>query len=113
MSPGGILTIGTTAEESQILLFIKDQGSGLDPKLINKLGTPFLTTKEKGTGLGLAVCYSIANHHNARIELDTGPEGNCVDGKWCDILIRLKKSNLLKRHDGFNKTVVKQNRTRA
>lgn len=67
MSPGGILTIGTTATETEIVLFIRDQGCGLNPELIDKLGTPFLTTKDKGTGLGLAVCYSIAARHNARI----------------------------------------------
>lgn len=75
MSPGGILTIGTTLEGNDIILYIKDQGRGLKPELIDKLGTPFLTTKENGTGLGLAVCYSIAARHNARIDFETGPEG--------------------------------------
>lgn len=75
MQPRGILTIGTAIEDNKIVLFIKDQGHGLDPKLIDKLGTPFLTTKDKGTGLGLAVCYSIAARHNARIDFETGPEG--------------------------------------
>ena len=42
---------------------------------MNRLGTPFLTTKEDGTGLGLAVCYGIAARHNAQIKVDTGPEG--------------------------------------
>ncbi|MEN6459754.1 MAG: PAS domain S-box protein [Syntrophomonas sp.] len=75
MQPGGVLTIGTTANENDIVLFIKDQGHGLDPGLIEKLGTPFITTKDKGTGLGLAVCYSIAARHNAKIDHETGPEG--------------------------------------
>lgn len=75
MSSGGILTIGTSALENEIILFIKDQGCGLDPNLIDKIGTPFFTTKEQGTGLGLAVCYSIAARHNARIDFETGPEG--------------------------------------
>jgi PAS domain S-box-containing protein len=75
MSPRGTLTIGTTAEDNEIILFIKDQGHGLAPDLLDKLGTPFLTTKDKGTGLGLAVCYRIASRHNARIDFVTGPEG--------------------------------------
>lgn len=75
MSPGGLLTIGSTFEENEIVLFIKDQGTGLSDELKDKIGTPFLTTKEKGTGLGLAVCYSIAARHKARIDFETGPEG--------------------------------------
>ncbi|MEN6350975.1 MAG: PAS domain-containing protein [Syntrophomonas sp.] len=75
MAPGGILTIGTTIEENEIVLFIKDEGSGLAPEITERLGTPFLTTKEKGTGLGLAVCYSIAARHSAKITYETGSYG--------------------------------------
>ncbi|MEN6326451.1 MAG: PAS domain S-box protein [Syntrophomonas sp.] len=75
MSPGGLLTIGTTVENEEIVLFVKDQGSGLSPDIIDKLGTPFITTKENGTGLGLAVCYSIAARHNARISFKTDSDG--------------------------------------
>ncbi|MGI6453030.1 MAG: response regulator [Syntrophomonadaceae bacterium] len=75
MSPGGTLTIGTRSENDNALLFIRDEGPGFDQLLLNNLGTPFLTTKENGTGLGLAVCYRIAARHNANIKLDTGPQG--------------------------------------
>ncbi len=75
MSGGGMLTIGTRLEDKGVVLYIKDEGHGLDPVLIEKLGTPFLTTKENGTGLGLAVCYSIAARHHARIDCETGPGG--------------------------------------
>lgn len=75
MSPGGNLTIGTMQEGNEIVLFIKDQGHGLAHELIDKLGTPFVTTKNTGTGLGLAVCYSIAARHNARITFESGREG--------------------------------------
>lgn len=75
MSSGGTLTIGTVKEADQVIMFVKDEGTGLPPEIIDKLGTPFVTTKENGTGLGLAVCYSIAARHNARIDFETGPEG--------------------------------------
>lgn len=75
MSEGGILTIGTDRTDQEIILFVQDQGPGLDEEVIEKLGTPFLTTKDKGTGLGLAVCYSIAARHHARIDFETGPAG--------------------------------------
>lgn len=75
MSPGGMLTIGTTVVGEEIVLYVKDEGYGIDPILMEKLGTPFITTKEKGTGLGLAVCYSIAARHHAKIEIKTGTNG--------------------------------------
>ncbi|MEQ8175394.1 MAG: PAS domain S-box protein [Syntrophomonadaceae bacterium] len=75
MFPGGTLTMGTCLNESGVVLFVKDEGQGLPPEMLDKLGTPFMTTKEKGTGLGLAVCYSIAARHNARIDCETGPTG--------------------------------------
>lgn len=75
MPPGGVLVIGTRAEDGDAILYIKDEGLGIDQQLLNRLGTPFLTTKEDGTGLGLAVCYGIAARHNAQIKVDTGPEG--------------------------------------
>ncbi|WP_161821480.1 PAS domain S-box protein [Sporotomaculum syntrophicum] len=75
MSPRGTLTIGTRQEAGEVILYLKDEGTGLPPEIIDRLGTPFLTTKDHGTGLGLAVCYSIAARHNARIDYETGTEG--------------------------------------
>ena len=54
---------------------VRDQGQGMTPEVKAKLWTPFFTTKEKGTGLGLPVCFQIAQRHEATIEVETGPEG--------------------------------------
>lgn len=75
MPDGGLLKVGTYTDNNEVVLFISDEGKGLEPNLLDKLGTPFLTTKENGTGLGLAICYSIAAHHAARITVDTGARG--------------------------------------
>lgn len=75
MPDGGILRVGTLTDNDEVVLYITDQGQGLAPGLLDKLGTPFLTTKENGTGLGLAICYSIAAHHGARIAVETGVRG--------------------------------------
>ncbi len=75
MKPGGTLTLGTRVESDAIVLFIKDEGSGVPAEIQEKLGTPFVTTKEKGTGLGLAVCFGIAARHKASIDYETGPGG--------------------------------------
>lgn len=75
MPSAGFVTIATFICNSSVVLAIKDQGSGIDINLLEKIGTPFLTTKEQGTGLGLAVCYRIANRHNAAIDFKTSSKG--------------------------------------
>ncbi|MFA4884734.1 MAG: ATP-binding protein, partial [Desulfotomaculaceae bacterium] len=75
MSTGGRLIIKTSAEDDEVVLEVRDHGKGIKPDVLEKIGTPFYTTKENGTGLGLAVCYSIAARHNAAIKVETGPDG--------------------------------------
>lgn len=75
MPRGGYLTIKTFNEGNEAVLAVQDQGMGIEQHLLEKLGTPFLTTKEQGTGLGLAVCYGIAARHNASIDVQTGSTG--------------------------------------
>jgi len=80
MAAGGNMIIRTYIKEENVVLAIQDQGHGIEPHILDKLGTPFFTTKENGTGLGLAVCYGIAKRHNARINIDTSSKGTtfCV-----------------------------------
>lgn len=75
MTQGGKLTITTFAKEHTVVLNIKDQGTGISPEVLEKIGTPFFTTKDSGTGLGLAICYSIAKRHQAEIDIETGQKG--------------------------------------
>ncbi len=75
MSSGGTLAIKTYVRDEEVILAIQDQGPGIDPDVLEKLGTPFLTTKPEGTGLGLAVCYGIAARHNANIDVTTSKKG--------------------------------------
>lgn len=75
-SPAGSdLMIKTFTVDNDVILAIKDNGKGINPDVLEKIGTPFFTTKDNGTGLGLAVCYSIAERHNAKIEIETGRNG--------------------------------------
>jgi len=75
MSAGGNLTMSTFVEGQDIVLSVQDEGQGIDPDVLEKMGTPFFTTKDNGTGLGLAVCYSIVARHNACIKIETGSMG--------------------------------------
>ena len=75
MPSSGELTIRTFLDEDNVVLEIQDEGEGIPPNVLEKIGTPFFTTKDDGTGLGLAVCYSIAARHNAKIDVQTGSTG--------------------------------------
>jgi len=71
----GVVRIRTYTEGKEVVLAVQDQGNGIDPETLSKLGTPFFTTKVDGTGMGLVICYRIAERHNAKIIIDTGAKG--------------------------------------
>ncbi len=75
MPSGGSLKIRTYMELDSIVLAVEDQGVGISDDNMARLGTPFLTTKEGGTGLGLTTCYSIAERHNAKINVESSSAG--------------------------------------
>ena len=75
MSSGGSLALRTFMDKDKIVLSVSDQGSGIPEHILNNLGTPFLTTKDNGTGLGLPMCYRIAHRHQADIKVETSGQG--------------------------------------
>ena len=52
MTEGGTIKIGLRNREGKVVMFIEDQGIGIPIDFMDKLGTPFLTSKEAGLGLG-------------------------------------------------------------
>lgn len=75
MQPKGTLTIKTYQDSDSIVLAVQDQGTGICEEILERIGTPFQTTKEGGTGLGLSTCFSIAERHNAKIEVTSSASG--------------------------------------
>lgn len=75
MENNGVVSIRTYMDNEQLKFEIRDTGRGIPDEVMDKLGTPFVTTKDGGTGLGLAVCYRIAERHGAKIDVVTGPAG--------------------------------------
>ncbi len=84
MPQGGELTICTYRQNGSTYLEVRDQGQGIPPEHRDKIGRPFFTTKEQGTGLGLATCYSIAARHNARIDFASGTTGTTFTVQFGD-----------------------------
>ena len=72
---GGTITVEGADEGDFVRLTVRDTGTGIDKDSLPHIFEPFYTTKEvgKGTGLGLAVTYSIIKRHGGRIEVDSEP----------------------------------------
>ncbi|MCB9073096.1 MAG: PAS domain-containing protein [Bdellovibrionaceae bacterium] len=63
------ITISIAEGPDSVQVEIADTGIGIDEKIVRKIFEPFLTTKSKGTGLGLAVVHSILTAHKAQIDV--------------------------------------------
>ena len=61
------LTIRTKADGDTVEVGVSDTGPGLSEEVASRLFQPFVTTKEKGMGIGLTICQSIIEAHNGRI----------------------------------------------
>ena len=72
MSDGGVISISIgETEDGLIHIEIKDQGGGISKDKIKKLGEPFYTTKERGTGLGLMVSFKIIKEHKGSVQVES------------------------------------------
>lgn len=58
-----------------ILITISDNGPGIPPKVMERIFTPFYTTKTGGSGLGLAICQKIITDHGGFLKIVPRPEG--------------------------------------
>ncbi|OGO18002.1 MAG: hypothetical protein A2Z15_08225 [Chloroflexi bacterium RBG_16_50_11] len=73
MSEGGKLTISLSQDNDWVRVSVRDTGYGITSENMEKLFTPFFTTKEevKGVGLGLAISYGIVERHRGKIEVQS------------------------------------------
>ena len=74
----GIVKISLDQVNDKVELCIEDNGPGFAPGAIDQLFTPFFTTKERGTGLGLAVVKAIIHNHDGEIEANSSQLSGAV-----------------------------------
>ncbi|WP_051318354.1 ATP-binding protein [Cohnella thermotolerans] len=69
MIDGGAIRVKLSRENDSVRIRISDEGPGIGEDQLAKMGQPFYTTKEKGTGLGLMVSYKIVDNHQGKIDV--------------------------------------------
>jgi len=98
MPNGGRVTIAIRKnDEDQILLRIIDQGEGIPEDKLKKIGEPFYTTKEKGTGLGLMVCRKIIEDHHGSLHISS----KWNEGTTVEVMLPIRLT-AIRRHDNFD-----------
>lgn len=78
MPNGGTLVVEVEATDTEVTFSVRDTGVGIPEEHMDKLYTPFFTTKGigKGTGLGLATTYGIVKMHKGRIEVESNTDAH-------------------------------------
>ncbi|MEH7223813.1 ATP-binding protein [Bacillus sp. JJ1566] len=79
----GLLTIDAFSNDNDIIVKITDNGPGMTREQLSKIGTPFYSTKDKGTGVGLTICFQIIEQLKGSIEVES------AIGKGTSFIIKL------------------------
>jgi len=76
----------------RVKLTVLDEGTGFAPNILQRAFEPYVTTKTKGTGLGLAVVKKIADEHGARLDIANRVEEGVVKGAQVSLSFSVEKS---------------------
>ncbi|HIJ97081.1 MAG TPA: HAMP domain-containing protein [Desulfuromonadales bacterium] len=82
MPNGGVLTIRSSLtfknDGDFVRVDVSDSGAGIPPQILEKIFTPFFTTKAQGTGLGLPICCKLVQLHNGDIRVSSDKDTGTV-----------------------------------
>ncbi|WP_274364769.1 ATP-binding protein [Paenibacillus thermotolerans] len=67
----GTIVLGHEVQDDYVVIYIQDSGSGIPKEKLDLLGTPFFTTKDDGTGMGLTHVFSVVYQHNGSIDVES------------------------------------------
>lgn len=76
--PGGTVVVGLAASDASVAVTVADSGPGIPPALLEHVFDPFITTKPRGSGLGLSICAGIAAAHRAKLRATNRPDGGAL-----------------------------------
>ncbi len=79
------IEVRTEVRENQMLVFVKDNGTGIKSEIVEQIFDPFFSTKEvgEGMGLGLAVSHRIISNHGGSLKVSSNP------GEWSEFSFNL------------------------
>ncbi len=83
MEHGGELTVRTELSEQIMVIIVRDTGVGIPPENLSRIFDPYFTTKNDGTGLGLALSSKIVEEHGGHLEVSS------VSGEWTEVRVIL------------------------
>ncbi|MFC1474704.1 PAS domain-containing sensor histidine kinase [bacterium] len=78
MPDGGRLEVSVHAREGEIFVVFQDSGQGIPQEIIDKIFTPYYTSKSGGSGLGLSIVKRIIRDHDASIDVVSAPGGGSM-----------------------------------
>ncbi len=73
-----VLTIRAAVKDDFVEIAVEDVGHGIAPEMKARLFEPFITTKDRGMGVGLAICRTIVESHGGRLVADDNPGGGAI-----------------------------------
>ncbi|MBI4775495.1 MAG: PAS domain S-box protein [Deltaproteobacteria bacterium] len=83
MTHGGKITVQSRSTDDSVVITVSDEGPGVSEELLDKLFSPFVTTKKHGSGLGLAISKRIVEDHHGKILAKS------AEGKGTQMIITL------------------------
>ena len=83
MPQGGTLSIRASKEDDEIMVEVRDQGSGIPAEIRDKIYDLYFTTKKTGTGIGLAMTYKVMQLHHGSVDFES------ADGRGTSFRLRL------------------------
>lgn len=81
--PAGPVWVYVDEDEGGPLVIVRDQGPGMSRDVLDRLGEPFFTTKERGSGLGFGISRRVVEEHGGRLEVCSSP------GEGTEVKVRL------------------------
>ena len=68
---GSKVQLSMAVSDTEVVFTVEDAGSGMDPEVVRRLGTPYFTTRDGGTGLGVLLARAVAREHGGDLTYDS------------------------------------------